>query len=288
VEEESMKYTTLITVEGLAENYDRPDWVVVDCHFMLDEIEAGARAYLREHIPGALYAHLDRDLSGEIIPGKTSRHPLPSPEEFTKRLSSWGIDGDTQVVAYDNRGGGIAVRLWWMLKWLGHEAAAVMDGSFSHWKATGFPVTDEIPKPSAKTFVPKPRPELIAPLEEVIKLGEHPEKLLVDSRAPERYRGETEPIDPVAGHIPGAVNRFFMHNLGEDGKLRGISELKEIFLELTGGRNPEDVIFYCGSGVTSAHNILAMAHAGLGMPRIYPGSWSEWITDPERPIEIDK
>jgi thiosulfate/3-mercaptopyruvate sulfurtransferase len=282
-----MKFTTLVTVDELAEHYNRPDWVIVDCHFMLDDIEVGTRAYHREHIPGAVYAHLDRDLSGQIVPGKTSRHPLPDPDAFAAKLSSWGINGDTQVVAYDNRGGGIAVRLWWMLKWLGHDAAAVMDGSFSHWKAAGLPVTDEIPAPRSKRFVPNPRPELIASLEEVTKLGEHPELLLVDSRAPERYRGETEPIDPVAGHIPGAVNRFFMHNLGEDGRLLPVSGLNEIFSELTGGRNPEDVIFYCGSGVTSAHNILAMVHAGLGMPRIYPGSWSEWITDPGRPIELE-
>jgi thiosulfate/3-mercaptopyruvate sulfurtransferase len=159
-----------------------------------------------------------------------------------------------------------------------------LDGSFNHWKTAGRPVTDEVPAPQPKQFTPKPRPELIVSLDEVIAIPEQPEKLLVDSRAPERFRGETEPIDPVAGHIPGAVNRFFMDNLGEDGKFKPTRELKVIFGELARERPAENVIFYCGSGVTSAHNILAMAHAGLGMARLYPGSWSGWIADPDRPI----
>jgi thiosulfate/3-mercaptopyruvate sulfurtransferase len=281
-----MKLTTLVSIDTLAENYTNPNWVIVDCHFLLDDLEAGRKAYQRSHIPGAIYAHLDEHLTGPIIPGKTSRHPLPDINAFTITLSNWGIDEDTQVVAYDNRGGAIAVRLWWMLKWLGHDAVAVLDGSFSHWKKAGLPTTDEIPTPQPKTFVPKPRPELIANLEEIETIKQHPKKLLVDSRAAERYRGEIEPIDPVAGHIPGAVNRFYMDNLDENGKMKAIPELKEIFSTLIGDRSPENVIFYCGSGVTSAHNILAMAYVGLGMSKIYPGSWSEWINDPNHMIRL--
>jgi thiosulfate/3-mercaptopyruvate sulfurtransferase len=191
------------------------------------------------------------------------------------------------VITYDNRGGAIAVRLWWMLRWLGHDAVAVLDGSFSHWEQAGFPVTDEIPSPKLKTFIPKPRSELIATLEEIESIQQHPEKLLVDSRAAERYRGEIEPIDPVAGHIPGAANRFYMDNLDDTGKMKSATELKSIFSALIGDRLPENVIFYCGSGVTSAHNILAMAHAGLGMSKIYPGSWSEWINNPDHLIETE-
>jgi thiosulfate/3-mercaptopyruvate sulfurtransferase len=282
-----MKYSTLVTVETLAENYTRPDWTVVDCHFLLDDTGAGLRAYQREHIPGATYAHLDDDLSGTVIPGETGRHPLPEPEVFAARLSAWGIDNDTQVVAYDNRGGAIAVRLWWMLKWLGHEAAAVLDGSFKHWKQAGLPVTAEVPAPQPRRFIPRPRPELIAGTAEIAAIPGQSEKLLVDSRTPERYRGEVEPIDPVAGRIPGAVNRCHLDNLDEDGRFKPVDELKAIFSQLIGDRPAQDVIFYCGSGVTSAHNILAMAYAGLGMPRIYPGSYSEWIADPDRPIIKD-
>jgi thiosulfate/3-mercaptopyruvate sulfurtransferase len=280
-----MKHTTLVSIDTLAANYTNPNWVIVDCHYLLNDPDAGRRAYQRGHIPGAIYAHLDEDLTGPIIPGKTSRHPLPDIETFTNTLSSWGISKDTQVIAYDNRGGGIAVRLWWMLKWLGHDAAAVLDGSLTHWKKVGFPVTDEITTAKPKTFKPKPHPEMIATLNEIETIRQHPNKLLVDSRAQERYRGETEPLDPVAGHIPGAVNRYYMDNLDEEGKMKTVSELKEIFSALIGETQPGNVIFYCGSGVTSAHNILAMAHAGLGMAKIYPGSWSEWVIDPDHIIE---
>lgn len=279
-----MKYTTLITLETLSQHFSDPNWVIVDCHYLLDDPEAGRRAYRRGHIPGAIYAHLDEDLSGEIIPGKTGRHPLPEIETFSETLSGWGIGTETQVIVYDNRGGVIAVRLWWMLKWLGHEAVAVLDGSFNHWKKAGLPVTDETPNPLPKRFVPRVNPKMVATLEEVETIQQNTEMLLVDSRAPERFRGETEPLDAVAGHIPGAVNYFFMDNLDENGKLRQNSDLKKAFTNLIGDTPPENVIFYCGSGVTSAHNILAMLHVGVGMGKIYPGSWSEWIANPDHEV----
>ncbi|MEN8242190.1 MAG: sulfurtransferase [Chloroflexota bacterium] len=279
-------YKTLISLRELADNYTRPNWVLVDCHFQLDDPDVGREAYLRAHIPGAFYAHLDRDLSGPIIPGKTGRHPLPAISVLAETLSHWGIDKDTQVVAYDNRGGAIAVRLWWMLKWLGHHAVAVLDGGFNDWQQAGHPVDEELPQPNQKIFSPQPQPEMIATVDEIETIKEHPDKLLIDSRAPERYRGEVEPLDSIAGHIPGAVNHFFKHNLGPDEKMITVTELKENFSSLIGDTQPNNVIFYCGSGVTSAHNVLAMAHAGLGFARIYPGSWSEWITDPNHEICI--
>jgi thiosulfate/3-mercaptopyruvate sulfurtransferase len=279
-----MKLTTLVSIDTLAENLTNPNWVIIDCHFLLDDLEAGRKAFLQGHIPGAIYAHLDEDLTGPIIPGKTSRHPLPDLDMLAKTFSGWGIDGNKQVIAYDDRGGAIAVRLWWMLKWLGHDAAAVLNGSFTHWKEAGFPITKEISTPQKRKFVPRPQPELIATLEEIETIEKHPEKLLVDSRGAERYRGEVEPIDPVAGHIPGAVNHFYIDNLDENGKMKPAPELEKVFSSLIGDKPPENVIFYCGSGVTSAHNVLAMAHAGLGMSKIYPGSWSEWIIDPDHQI----
>ena len=241
-----MKYTTLVSIDTLAKKYADPNWVIVDCHFLLDDPDAGRRAFQRAHIPGARYAHLDQDLSGPIIPGTTGRHPLPVIDVFAASLSSWGIDNGTQVVAYDNRGGGIAARLWWMLKWLGHSKTAVLDGSFHHWKQAGHPVTDQPNQIIPKQFIVKPRPALIADITEVETIQQHPEKLLIDSRSPERFRGETEPLDAKAGHIPGAVNRFFMHNLDESGKMLSASELRYLFKSLVGETPTEDVIFYCG------------------------------------------
>ena len=278
------EYSTLISPEELRPHLGEPGWAVVDCRFSLDDTEAGRRAYRAAHIPGAVYAHLDEDLSGPILPGRTSRHPLPGVEEFAQRLSAWGIGPETQVVAYDDRGGAIAARLWWMLRWLGHDRVAVLDGGWTAWQAAGYPVQAGVEQRSPARFRPRPRPELLVQVEEVLAKLEAPDLLLVDSRAPERYRGEVEPLDPVAGHIPGAVNRPFARNLAPDQRFLPREELRARFQELLAQRAPEQVAFYCGSGVTAAHNVLAMVHAGLGFPRLYAGSWSEWITDPRRPV----
>jgi thiosulfate/3-mercaptopyruvate sulfurtransferase len=279
-----MRYTTLITTFELANNLTNRDWVVVDSRFSLDDHERGERAYQAEHIPGAIYAHLERDLSGPIIAGKTGRHPLPDPDRFAATLSGWGIGPATQVVVYDDGNGSVAARLWWMLRWMGHDAVAVLDGGWAEWKREGRPTRLGVETREPGRFVAHPRPELVAPLEEVIALAGAADHRLIDARSSERYRGEVEPIDAKAGHIPGAVSGPFAGNLGSDGRFRSSAELRQRFVSLLGETPAEQTVVYCGSGVTAAHNLLALAHAGLGDARLYPGSWSEWITDPERPI----
>ena len=280
-----MAFDSLIGAGQLFDHLKDPNWVIIDCDFELDAPNAGWEAYLEGHIPGALYAHLENHLSGKVIPGKTSRHPLPEIDLFTQALSNWGIDENVQVVVYDNRGGGIAARLWWMLKWLGHSSAALLDGGLASWKTFGFPLEKSIPNPHPKIFKPSLQPESSVSLQDIIN-GPRSKLLLIDSRAPERYHGETETIDPIAGHIPGAINAFYMDNLDEDQKFLSKAMLAERFTTLLEGNSPTETVFYRGSGVTAAHNILAMYYAGLGLGKLFPGSWSEWITDPKRPIEF--
>jgi len=279
-----MKFNTLISVEGLAQFFEDPNWVVIDCRFWLDDTKKGKLDYQISHIPGAIYAHLDDDLSGPIVVGETGRHPLPEVTSFAQKLGSWGIGPETQVVAYDDRGGMIAGRLWWLLRWLGHEQVAVLDGGFPAWVAAGHPVTDEVTSPKPKSFFPEIQSEMVFTADDVLQHFGDTGYKLVDSRAPERYRGEQEPLDPVAGCIPGAVNYFWGNNLDNNGHMQLKQVLQGRFESLFGGIPAQQVTFYCGSGVTAAHNALAVAHSGLGMPRIYAGSWSEWIVDPERPI----
>lgn len=280
----TMSYTTLISVEELAETLFEPDWVVVDCRFVLTNIEQGRRDYLASHIAGAVYTHLDEDLSGLIIPGQTGRHPLPEVDALAQTLGKWGINNEMQVVAYDGGGGGIAARLWWLLRWLGHNAVAVLDGGWANWQQRGYPVRSGIETNAPKTFTPLPRPELTLDAEAVEKIRTDPAYRLVDARAADRYRGENETIDPVAGHIPGAISLPYAANVDSDQRFLPIDQLKERFKESLQDIPAERTVFYCGSGVTAAHNVLAMAHAGLGEARLYPGSWSEWITDEKRPV----
>jgi thiosulfate/3-mercaptopyruvate sulfurtransferase len=282
-----MPYTTIISTEELAEQLGDPKWVVIDCRFNLMETEQGRQAYRESHIPGAIYAHLDEDLSGPIEPGRTSRHPLPEVEALIGTFSRWGIGDETQVVVYDDWGGSIAARLWWMLRWLGHEAVAVLDGGWPTWITEERPTQSGIEENEPAQFVARPRPELVADAEEVARNLESGEFVLVDARAPDRYYGINETIDPVGGHIPGALNHFFGQNLHE-GRFLPPNELQRIYSPLIGSRPSQQVVFYCGSGVTAAHNALAMLYAGIGEPRLYPGSWSEWITDETRPIERKK
>ncbi|MCS6816835.1 MAG: sulfurtransferase [Blastocatellia bacterium] len=280
-----MTYRTLIPTSLLSQHLDDPAWVIVDCRFALDDPTRGERDYEQGHIPSAVYAHLERDLTGTIIPGKTGRHPLPSIEHLVERFSAWGIDANVQVIAYDDSGGSTAARLWWLLRWLGHEAVAVLDGGWSVWRAEGRPFRRGHERRSPRRFIPRPRPELVASVEDVLMALKDPSYRLVDARSPERYRGEHEPIDPVAGHIPGAICAPYFENLDARGFFRPADELRARFEQILGGIPPSRAIFYCGSGVTAAHNLLALLHAGLGEARLYPGSWSEWITDPTRPIE---
>jgi thiosulfate/3-mercaptopyruvate sulfurtransferase len=280
-----MSFETLISTDELKKHLDEPDWIIVDCRFALDDTERGRRDYLKAHIPGAVYAHLDEDLSAPVISGVTGRHPLPSVEETVEVFSNFGIDQDVQVIAYDDAGGALAaVRLWWMLRWLGHNAAAVLDGGWQKWQEREYPTRSGREVRSRRTFIPSPRPELIVDTRTIDLMRRNPNYLVVDARATERYYGKNETIDPIAGHIPGAVSKPYLDNLNEEGVFRSSEELREIYQALIGDRSVENVAFYCGSGVTSIHNILAMLHAGLGEGRLYAGSWSEWITDSKRPI----
>ena len=256
---------------------------VVDCRASLQNATAGRQAYSKAHIPGARFADLLDDLSGPIAAGKTGRHPLPDVDRFVAKLRRWGIGAGTQVVAYDDTGGAFAARLWWMLRWLGHDDVAVLDGGLPAWLAEGRPVTVDLPTVAHGNFTPHPRPELLASAAELMTPQSVGRKLF-DARAPERFRGDVEPIDPVAGHIPGAVNLPFADNL-RDGRFRSADELRALLAQALGGAAPEQAVIYCGSGVTACHDVLAFAHAGLPLPRLYAGSWSEWITDPARPTE---
>ncbi len=277
-------YTTLIAVDELFAHLNDPNWALVDCRFSLQDTQQGRRAYQLGHIPGAVYAHLDEDLSGPVVPGRTGRHPLPAPEAFAARLGRWGIGNTTQVVAYDDAGGAYAARLWWMLRWLGHEAVAVLDGGWPAWMAAGLPQRSGFETRPPTVFTARLRPELVATADEVMLRRLDPDWRVLDARGADRFRGENETLDPVAGHIPGAVSAPYAGNLAPDGRFHDAAGLRQRYQSLLGAVPAARTICYCGSGVTAAHDVLAILHAGLGEARLYPGSWSEWITDPTRPI----
>lgn len=265
-------YSTIIAAELVAENLGNPDWAIIDCRFDLFDTSAGERSYLSGHIPGAVYAHLDTDLSAPKDPtGAGGRHPLPSPEDLVRLFSRLGIGPGVQVVAYDDSSGHYAARLWWMLRFMGHTAVAVLDGGWPLWASAGLPVTQGRESRLPRDFVGHPHWDYL-----VTRAGVASAPLLVDARAPERYRGEVEPIDPVAGHIPGAINRPYSLNWTDEGLWRSQEELLADYLELLGESPPENTVFYCGSGVSACVNLLAMARAGLPIGRLYVGSWSEW------------
>ncbi len=278
-----MAYTALISAAELSARYEDADWAVVDCRFSLADTELGRRQYAAAHIPGALYAHMDEDLSGPVIAGRTGRHPLPDIDVLAQRFSAWGIDEGVQVVAYDDSGGAMAARLWWLLRWLGHDAVVVLDGGWSAWQAEGRLVSATATPRSPRVFTPTPQPALVVSAEELLRDLDASGLALFDARGADRYRGENETIDPVAGHIPGARSAPYAENLQADGRFRPADELRRRFTVLLEGVPAEEAIFYCGSGVTAAHDLLALAAAGLGNARLYAGSWSEWIVDPQRP-----
>jgi thiosulfate/3-mercaptopyruvate sulfurtransferase len=276
--------TTLVSVEELASHLGDPGWIVCDCRHDLASYDSGRRAYEEAHIPGARFVHLDLDLSGPKT-GLNGRHPLPHPLGFGLRLGTLGIDNDKQIVAYDSSGGAYAARLWWMLRWVGHTLAAVLDGGWEAWLRARKPVTAEKPAVQPTIYTLRPRPEMAVDAPDIAAHLNDRRVQVIDARSPDRFRGENETLDPVAGHIPGAVNRFFRLNLNEDGTFKEPAVLQQAFRELSGGREPSSVIHQCGSGVTACHNLLAMEHAGLTGSRLYPGSWSEWVSDRSRPIE---
>lgn len=277
-------YTSLISPKELAQNFDDPNWRIVDCRFSLDDTERGRRDYNEAHIPNAIYAHLNDDLSASVIPGKTGRHPLPKIDDLAKLFSQWGIDENVQVVAYDDASGAIAARLWWLLRWLGHDRVAVLDGGFDAWNSAGYPVSDKLFEPVIRNFTPAPRPEFLVDINTLEKRMHDNNWLVVDSRSSDRYSGKNETIDPVAGHIPNAVNAPYADNLNSEGKFLEKPALYKRFRELLDEHAASNAIFYCGSGVTACHNLLAMHHAGLGDGKLYAGSWSEWIIDSARLI----
>jgi len=279
-----MTFTTLIDTTTLSRHLDDPSLVVVDCRFKLDDIEWGAGEYEARHIPGAVYAHLDRDLSGTKT-GGNGRHPLPDATRFARTLGDLGIDERVQVVVYDQDSGMYASRLWWMLRWMGHDRAALVDGGLARWLAGNRPTRAGRERRQPRVFQPKPRPGMVVDSSEVAALLDRSDSRLLDGRAPDRFRGENEILDAKAGHIPGAANHFFKWNLKEDNTFQSTEALREQFDQSLGGIPPDRVVSYCGSGVTACHNLLAMEHVGLKGARLYAGSWSEWSSDPVRPTD---
>jgi len=274
-------YRTLITAPELRSLIDGDAApVLLDCNFDLVDPAAGAQAYARGHLPGAVHADLERDLSGAKT-GRNGRHPLPDRDALAATAGGWGVAPGVPVVAYDAQGAACAARAWWLLRWLGHEAVAVLDGGLAAWLAAGGALVREAPPTRPRPPYPAGAPAMPTIDADTVlaALGRIP---LLDARAPERFRGDVETIDPVAGHIPGARLRFFKDNLQADGRFKPAAALRAEFDALGGA--PAGWVHACGSGVTACHNLLAMAHAGLDGGRLYPGSWSEWCADPARPV----
>lgn len=278
-----MRYDTLVDTETLARHLEHPDWPVFDCRFDLADPEAGERAWQAGHVPGAAYAHLERELSGPVR-SHTGRHPLPDPHECAEWLGRNGVGPGVQVVVYDDCGGAFAARLWWLLRWLGHESVAVLDGGWQAWLAEKRPVGTQPPQTRPRTFPPRLREEMRIDVDGVLAIAEGRQSgWILDARAPERFQGREEPIDPVAGHIPGALNLPFQENLDGQRHFLPPERLRARYGKLA--RPGGELVCMCGSGVTACHDVLAMEIAGIPGARLYAGSWSEWIRDPARPVE---
>ena len=285
-----MSFHTLVSTAELAHHLDDPAWVILDCQHDLMNPAFGRESYAREHIPGARFISLDDDLAEHAATGR-GRHPLPSPETLAAAFSRLGVEAGRQVVVYDSAGGSYAARAWWCLRWLGHADAAVLDGGITRWKAEGRPLTDSVPTWQASRFNAKADHRLqvgaAAILTQIDNPGQ-PAMRVIDARAPERYDGSAETIDPVGGHIPGALNRFWKNNLDADGRFKQADQLHAELTAMLHGLQPQQLVHQCGSGVTACHNLLAMEIAGLPGGRLYPGSWSEWCADPARPVATGK
>jgi thiosulfate/3-mercaptopyruvate sulfurtransferase len=280
-----VSFQTLVPVHELSRHLDDAAWRVFDCRFSLADPAAGRNAYRSSHVPGALYADIDEDLSGPRIPGVTGRHPLPDRSEWIARVEEWGLMPHMQAVLYDDSGGAFAARMWWMLRWIGHADAAVLDGSWRAWVEAGLPVTDAAPPAPARapsSYAERASLTRLAAADDI----DGTRQRLLDARDGPRFRGEREPIDPIAGHIPGAKCAPSSENLDDRGLFVPKAALRERFERLVGRPGETNVVCYCGSGITAAHNVLALVHAGFDEPALYAGSWSEWITDSRRGIEI--
>ena len=278
-----MNDCTLLSTSTLHHNLNHPDWIIIDCRFSLADSNAGGNAYRHGHLPNARYAHLDKDLSSAIN-SCTGRHPLPNFSALAQKLGQWGINNTSQVVVYDDASGAFAGRLWWLLRCMGHERVAVLDGGIKQWQKQGLPITTTLPTIKTTQFRVYLNEAAWINALQVQNLLAQKSICLIDARSPERYRGEQEPIDPVAGHIPGALNRPFQANLTRDGLFFPAEQLREQFLQLLGKHTAKQVVHYCGSGVTACHNLLAMEHSGLTGSRLYAGSWSEWIRNNNRRV----
>jgi thiosulfate/3-mercaptopyruvate sulfurtransferase len=276
--------TTIIAPEQLRDHLNDPRWVVIDCRHNLANLTAGRRAYEAGHVPGAFFADVDRDLAGDKT-GKNGRHPMPDPEAFAGFLRSLGVQDDTQIVAYDEGADMYAARLWFLCRWIGHDAVAILDGGIDAWRALGYPIDTAAEPVEARTkgtLTIRLHPEIVVTANDVLAGLKSPNMLVLDARAGDRFRGEVEPLDPVAGHIPGAKNFWFKENFDGRGRLKSREQLRNAY-ETFGA--PETIVHQCGSGISSAVSALAMEHAGLRGWRVYAGSWSEWCSDPSRPVE---
>jgi len=280
-----MGYETLIDVATLKGHLDDPSFRIVDCRFELGNPDAGRAAYLGGHLPGAVYAHLDEDLSGPRTPW-SGRHPLPEPDELAATLGRLGIDDSMQVVAYDDSHGAYAARLWWLLRWLGHRHVAVLDGGLAAWRSAALPLPAPPVAVAPRRLQPRPDATMHVSGDDVALLLARDECVLLDARAPERFEGRLEPLDPQAGHVPGAHNHPFARNLAADGRFLAPAALADLLTRQLRGRPPAAAISMCGSGVTACHTLLALEIAGLPGARLYPGSWSEWSRDPGRPVAV--
>ena len=276
-------FTTLIDAAALASQLEREDLAIFDCRFELGNPAWGEAEFTREHVPGASYLHLDRDLSGPVT-AHSGRHPLPEPREFGRRIAALGAGTDVQLVAYDQGNGAYAARFWWMARWLGIRNVAVLDGGIAAWRAAGLPLESTVRAPRPRALVVNVSRNAVVESAALDELRQRPGTLLVDARGADRFAGRNETIDPVAGHVPGARNMPFAGNLGADGKFLSPERLRRRWNTLLGSQPPTSVIAMCGSGVTACQNLLALEHAGLGGGRLYAGSWSEWIRDARRPI----
>jgi thiosulfate/3-mercaptopyruvate sulfurtransferase len=280
-----MPLAQLISPQQLAERQQSPGLVILDCRFALEDPDYGRCSYAEGHIEGAQYADLERHLSGPVTKGVTGRHPLPAAETLVQQLRAWGINADTDVVLYDDGPGAFAARAWWLLAWLGkRDGVFILDGGLKAWHSAGLPLSLDAPVIEPGTFAGTPDNHLLLDAEHLQKRLGQPGLTLLDARAQPRFRGEVEPIDPVAGHIPGAQCAAFSENLGSDGRFLPAEQLKQRFADQLKGRSPDELVAYCGSGVTACHNLFALSLAGYPLGKLYAGSWSEWITDPARAI----
>lgn len=278
-----MTYTTLVSAETLANHLDKSDWVVFDCRFSLADCKTGEKSYRLEHIPGARYAHLNTDLSSPVK-SYTGRHPLPDFTLLTRKLGAWGVNNRSQIVVYDDAGGPFAGRMWWLLRCMGHDRVAVLDGGIRRWQTLGLPLTTHLPRIAPGQFRSYLDNRTWLSAEQIENSLAKREITLIDARTPERFQGLQEPIDPVAGHVPKALNRPFQLNLDANGMFLAPGTLKSQFQQLISPNKPEQAVHMCGSGVTACHNLLAMEIAGLSGSRLYAGSWSEWIVNKNRPV----